>query len=227
MGGELIIKELQGEAHPERVAAIQRFFKTGKGQYGEGDKFIGMYVPDIRKIAKKYSEVSFADVKQLLHSEIHEVRLCGLLILVEKFNVNPDGVFEFYMDNLKAVNNWDLVDLTADKIVGKYLFDKDKDVLYKLVKGDLWERRISIVSTFYFIKKNEFVDTLKLAELLLTDEHDLMHKAVGWMLREVGKRDEDVLLRFLDKHFKVMPRTMLRYAIERFSKGKREYYMQR
>jgi 3-methyladenine DNA glycosylase AlkD len=225
MGGELIIQELEQEAHPDRVAPIQRFFKTGPGEYGEGDKFIGMYVPDIRKIAKKHKDTPLQDIKQLLNSEIHEIRLCGLLILIEQFPNNQNGIYEFYMDNLQAVNNWDLVDLTAHKIVGAYLFNKNRNILYELAKSNnLWERRISVVSTFYFIAKKDFADSIKLAELLLQDKHDLMHKAVGWMLREIGKKDEDTLLRFLDKHFKIMPRTMLRYSIERLSTGKREYY---
>ena len=226
MGGELIIEELQQEAHPDRVPAISNFFKTGPGQYGEGDKFIGMYVPDIRKVAKKHYDASLQDIKQLLNSKIHEVRLCGLLILVEKFKDNPDGIYEFYIDNLQAVNNWDLVDLTAHKIIGKYLQNKDRSILYELAKSkNLWERRISVVATFWFIKDKDFADSIKLAEIHLKDKHDLMHKAVGWMLREIGKKDEDTLLRFLDKHFKIMPRTMLRYSIERLHKGKKEYYM--
>jgi len=223
------IKErLREVSHPDRVTAISKFFKTGKGQYGEGDIFIGAYVPDIRKVAKEYKDASFEDIQELLDSEIHEERLLGLFILVQQFPSNKKNVYYFYIDNLRNVNNWDLVDLSADKIVGEYIFNKDKSVLYEFVKSkNVWKRRIAIISTFAFIKKNEFGDALKISEYLLNDRHDLIHKAVGWMLREIGKRNQDILEDFLKKHSRNMPRTMLRYSVEKFDKEKREFYMKR
>tara|TARA_Y100000310_G_C20396463_1_gene675327 strand:+ start:77 stop:760 length:684 start_codon:yes stop_codon:yes gene_type:complete len=223
-----IKKEIMRYAHSERVYDVSRFFKTGKGQYGEGDKFLGLYMPEIRKISHKFKNTDFSDIQILLDSEIHEERLLGLLILVEQFPKDSEKVYNFYLENIKAVNNWDLVDLTADKIVGHYLFDKDKKILYDYTKSNnLWKRRISIISTFYFIKKNEFKDALKISELLLKDKQDLIHKAVGWMLREIGKRNQKVEESFLNKFYKEMPRTMLRYSIEKFDKEKREYYMKK
>lgn len=223
-------QDLQDISTEERAKTNAWFFKTGKGQYGEGDKFLGITVPDTRTIAKKYKDLPFADVSTLLQSEWHEERLTALLILVHNFERGNDQekIVEFYLQNTQRVNNWDLVDLSADKIVGAWLFDKDKSILYDLAKStNLWERRIAIMSTFYFIRHNQFEDTLKIAELLLHDPHDLIHKAVGWMLREIGKRNQDVEETFLKKHYKTMPRTMLRYAIEKFSKEKRDYYMGR
>tara|TARA_Y100000310_G_scaffold345753_1_gene469290 strand:- start:7758 stop:8462 length:705 start_codon:yes stop_codon:yes gene_type:complete len=227
-----IMEELQDYASEEKAAVYRRFFKTGKGEYGEGDKFIGLTVPEQRKIAQKYVDVSFDDVKKLLKSEIHEHRLTGFFILVYKFEKADESekkeIAEFYLDNLDRANNWDLIDCVADKILGPYYFEKDISMLYLLARSDnLWERRISIITTFYFIKQNSFEDTLKIAEILLKDKHDLIHKAVGWMLREVGKRDQEVEEEFLKKHYKNMPRTMLRYAIERFSKEKKEFYMKK
>ncbi len=223
-------QDLQDISTEERAKTNAWFFKTGKGQYGEGDKFLGITVPDTRTIAKKYKDLPFADVSTLLQSEWHEERLTALLILVHNFERGNDQekIVEFYLQNTQRVNNWDLVDLSADKIVGAWLFDKDKSILYDLAKStNLWERRIAIMSTFYFIRHNQFEDTLEIAELLLHDPHDLIHKAVGWMLREIGKRNQDVEETFLKKHYKTMPRTMLRYAIEKFSKEKRDYYMGR
>ncbi|MEK6824404.1 MAG: DNA alkylation repair protein [Nanoarchaeota archaeon] len=222
-------KALRANANPARAAVSQRFFKTGKGQYGEGDVFIGLTVPDCRLIAKKFAHIELKEVEKHLQSKLHEERLVALLILVEKYQkniANRKSIFDFYLANLKYVNNWDLVDLTAHNILGDYLLDKDKDILCGLAKSNnLWERRISIVSTFGFIKNNRFEDTLKIVKMLLADKHDLIHKACGWMLREVGKRDEMVLKGFLKQHYKKMPRTMLRYAIERFPEKERKAHL--
>lgn len=215
-------------ARSERAEVSQRFFKTGKGQYGEGDVFIGLTVPDTRKIAKKYQDISLKDIKVLLQSKIHEERLCALLILVHLYQTTnkKNEIVDYYLSHTKYTNNWDLVDLTADKILGNYLLDKDRKILYKLARSpSLWEKRISIVATYHLIKNNQFEDTLKISEILLKDKHDLMHKAVGWMLREVGNRDLIVLEKFLKKHYKQMPRTMLRYTIEKFSEEKRQMYL--
>ncbi|MBR9690630.1 DNA alkylation repair protein [Candidatus Woesearchaeota archaeon] len=225
-------EELQKQSSKEKAQILQRFFKTGKGQYGEGDIFIGVTVPEQRKTAKKYVNISFDEIQKLLDSKIHEHRLTGLLILTYKYEKANDKqkkeIYDFYMKNTKAINNWNLVDVTTPKIVGAYLFDKKRDVLYKLVKSkNLWERRISILATHYFIRNNQFEDTIKLSELLLKDTHDLIRKAVGWMLREVGKRDKKTLTKFLDKHSKQMPRTMLRYSIERFEDKERKKYMEK
>jgi len=223
-----IKKEILSKSDSEKAKVYQRFFKTGIGEYGEGDVFVGLTVPKSREIAKKFFNLELKEVKELLNSKIHEERLIGLLILVYNYPKNKKKIFDFYLENINRINNWDLVDLTADKIVGNYLIDKDKKLLYKLAKsGNLWERRISIVSTFHFIKNNKFEDSLKLSEILLKDNHDLIHKAAGWMLREIGKRDQEVLERFLLKHYTEMPRTMLRYAIERFDGDKRRFYLRK
>ena len=222
-----IQEDLKKEADSSKIAVYSNFFKTNKGSYGEGDIFIGVSVPETRKIAKKYIDADLKIVEKLLESRIHEERLLAVLILVEKFKSNENKeVVKFYIKNNKKINNWDLVDLSADKILGKYYFDKDKSHLYKLAKSNnLWQRRISIISTFYFIKNNQFKDTLKISEILLNDKHDLIHKAVGWMLREVGKRNQKVLDEFLGKNYKNMPRTMLRYAIEKFPEDKRVKFL--
>lgn len=222
--------DFQKSANPEKAKLLQRFFKTGKGDYGEGDIFLGISVPEQRKIAKKYTELNLTQIQILLNSKIHEHRLVGLLILIEKFEKTNDKkeIFEFYMSNYDNINNWDLVDLSSHKIAGVYLIDKDKKILYDFAKSNhLWKKRISIVSTYAFIKNNIFKDTLKISEILLNNKHDLIQKAVGWMLREVGKKNQDVEEDFLNKHYKNMPRTMLRYAIERFSEEKRKYYMKK
>ena len=224
-----IIKELQSKSTPEKAKIYQKFFKTGKGEYGEGDVFIGLTVPEQRELAKKYINLDLNDVKTLLENKIHEYRLTGFFILVYKFEKeNKEEIYNFYLENVKAANNWDLIDCVADKIIGKYLLDKDKKILYEFARSDnLWKKRIAIISTFEFIKNNKFEDTLKISEILLNDKHDLIHKAVGWMLREVGKRDLEKEEEFLKKHYKNMPRTMLRYAIERFDKDKKEFYLKK
>ena len=228
-----IDKVLRKFACKEKAKILQGFFKNGKGQYGEGDVFWGVSVPDIRKVARncwKNTEIDF--LEKLLASSVHEKRLLALLILVEKYNhTNYNGgrkvFFNFYLKNSKSVNNWDLVDLSAPKIVGDYLLcKKDRKVLVRLAKSEnLWERRIGIIATFAFIRNGEFDDTLKISRILLSDSHDLIHKAVGWMLREVGKRDLKVEENFLKIYYKDMPRTMLRYAIEKFDEDKRKRYL--
>ena len=201
-----IKKDLKLLSNSEKITIYQNFFKTGKGQYGEGDIFIGVTVPNTRKIAKKYRKISLEVISKLLDSKIHEERLLGVLILVEKYQkLSDDKIFLFYKKHNKKINNWDLVDLSADKIVGNYYYkNKDKiNNLYKLAKSDnLWERRTSIVSTFYFIKNNNFKPTIDISLLLMNDRHDLIHKAVGWMLREVGKRNKKILLEFLNKNYR-------------------------
>jgi 3-methyladenine DNA glycosylase AlkD len=212
-----------------RASVMQKYFKTGEGEYGFGDIFIGLTVPQSRKLAIKYKDMSFEDLYKLLRSEIHEERLIALLIMVHNFQneeMLQRRIYEFYLKNIKFINNWDLVDLSADKIVGAYLMDKPKDILYKMAKSNnIWERRISIISTFYFIKNNKFDDTLAIAELLVPDTNDLIQKAVGWMLREVGKKDKDLEVNFLDKHYKDMGRVSLRYSIEKFSEKSKQAYM--
>ena len=223
-------KDIRSLANPEKARVLQGFFRTGKGQYGEGDVFLGVTVPQSRAISKKYALLSFANIKALLKSKIHEERLVALLILVHRYQKGDEdekkGIVDFYLGNTKCVNNWDLVDLSADKLLGHWLFGKDTSLLCRLAESPhLWERRIAIVSTFHFIRNNRFNDTLKISGMLLGDKHDLIHKAVGWMLREVGKRDQPVLEGFLKRHHKKMPRTMLRYAIERLDEGRKKFYM--
>lgn len=225
-----MLQELKNEMNllknPEKAVILQKFFKTGKGEYAEGDIFLGITVPEQRKLSNKYSDLSLKEIQALLNSKIHEERLTSLLILVLKYKNNKKEITDFYLKNTKNINNWDLVDLTAPKILGNYLLDKDKSILYQLANSkNLWEKRISVLSTFEFIKNNQFEDALKISEILLKDEHDLIHKAVGWMLREIGKRDIETEEEFLKKHFKAMPRTMLRYAIEKFPESKRQGYL--
>ncbi len=225
-----LIKDLQRLASPEKAKVLQRFFKTGPGEYGEEDIFLGITVPEQRQIAKKYIGLNLNKIQELLKSKVHEHRLVALLILVEKFKKSDDrekaNIFNFYMRNIKYVNNWDLVDLTAPNIVGEFLNDKKKDILYKLAESNsLWEKRVSIIATFAFIRNNEFDDALRISKILIKDYHDLIHKDVGWMLREIGKRNKEILEEFLNKHSKEMPRTMLRYAIEKFPDGLRRKYL--
>jgi 3-methyladenine DNA glycosylase AlkD len=223
-------KELQSMADPDKAAILQRFFKTGLGQYGEGDIFIGVMVPQSRQIANKFSQLPLGEVRTLLYSRIHEERLVALLILAWSYSVSSsrekeEEIVKFYLDNIKQVNNWDLVDLSAPNILGTHLVDRERSLLYRLAGSEnVWERRIAIVATHHFIRNGDFSDTLQIAEMLLQDRHDLIHKAAGWMLREVGKRDSAAEEAFLEKHCSVMPRTMLRYAIERLPENKRRRY---
>ena len=222
-----LIRELNLGGDSGRTSVYQRFFKTGKGEYGEGDIFIGLTVPFQRALAKKYVNLGLEDVEKLLKSEIHEFRLTGFLILVYKFEKGKrNKIYDFYLENIDGANNWDLIDYTADKIIGRYLLDKERSILYEFARsGNIWKKRIAIISTFELIRQGQFNDTLKIAEILLKDKHDLIHKAVGWMLREVGKRDLETEERFLRKYHKVMPRTMLRYAIEKFDEEKRKGWL--
>ncbi|MCX5816096.1 MAG: DNA alkylation repair protein [Proteobacteria bacterium] len=220
-------------ANPEKARVLRRFFKTAPGQYGEGDVFLGIVVPDSRKIAKKYADLAFEEVSALLKSKTHEERLIALFILIAQFEKGntqiKEEIFRLYLKHTAFINNWDLVDLSAEKIVGAYLERRPKEILYELARSEsLWERRISIIATFRFIKEGKYEDTFTIASILLRDREDLIHKATGWMLREVGKRcSEEVEETFLRKHLKEMPRTMLRYAIERFSPEKRRQYLQK
>jgi 3-methyladenine DNA glycosylase AlkD len=225
-----IKRDLSQLSNPKKAKKLSGFFKTGKGQYGEGDVFLGIPVPEQRKVAKRYIDLPLNDLQELLSSKIHEHRLTALIILVSKYgksgNSGKDKIFSFYLKNTENINNWDLVDLSAPKIIGDYLLNKDTSILFKLAKSNnLWERRIAILSTFKFIRNNDFEDALSISELLLHDEHDLIHKAVGWMLREIGKRDQEIEERFLTKYCMQMPRTMLRYAIEKFDENKRKFYL--
>jgi len=247
--------ELLKKSDKEKAKFSQGFFKTGKGEYGEGDIHLGIKVPIVREIAKEFYGLNLEELQKLLESPIHDCRQIALFILIKKYETlkkqksqnknelqeikkSKKEIFDFYLKNTENINNWDLVDLSAPNIIGDYLLDKksERKVLYKLAKSNkkgrngfcwLWEKRIAILATFAFIKNNEFEDTLKLAEQYLTEKHDLMHKASGWALREVGKKDEKVLIQFLDKHVKEMPRTMLRYSIERLNEKKRKYYLEK
>ena len=225
-----IEKRLKQLANRETAEIQQKFFKTGPGEYGEGDIFIGVRVPDLRKLAKEFQDLTFSEVRALLASSIHEERLLGLLILVRKYassdEITKKKIYELYLENTPFINSWDLVDGSAHHIVGAFLMDKNKASLYRLAKSEnLWERRIAIISTFHFIKHDQYQETLKIAKILLTDPENLIHKAVGWMLREIGKRDEVTEDTFLKKHYMKMPRTMLRYAIEKFPEPKRQKYL--
>lgn len=227
-----IITDLIQLGSPEKAAFLSRFFKTGKGQYGEGDVFLGITMPEIREIVKKYPMLALEEWTELLQSPYHEFRMAALIGLMKRFQkakkdeLTQQRIFDIYLSNLKNINNWDLVDVTCRDIVGAFLLHKERSILYELAeRPHLWSQRVAIVSTWYFISRNQFADTLQLSELLLYHKHDLIHKAIGWMLREVGKRDELVLEEFLDTHIKAMPRTALRYAIERFPESKRKYYL--
>jgi len=218
-------------ADPEQAIFLQRFFKTGKGQYGEGDVFYGIKVPQTRQIAKEFKQISFAELIKVLKNPVHEIRLCGLMILVEQFKKAKEEdrkkIVDFYLSNTQYINNWDLVDLSCYHILGTYLLDKPRDILYSLAESsNMWEQRIAIVGTLAFIRKNEFEDTLAISKMLLNHKQDLIHKAVGWMLREVFKRDETVVLDFIETHYSQMPRTALRYAIEKLPEEKRKDVLQ-
>ncbi len=225
------IRERLRELGDRAIAAhSQRFFKTGPGEYGEGDQFVGVRVPVLRKLAREYKDLPLTAVTKSLRSKIHEERLLALLILIHQFT-RGDGalrkkIYELYLANTAFINNWDLVDVSAGPIIGAWLSDRNRKILCRLARSEqLWERRVAIMATFHFIKQNQFDDTLKIARLLLQDDEDLIHKAVGWMLREIGKRDLAVEESFLAEHYKHMPRTMLRYAIERFPVEKRRAYL--
>lgn len=214
----------------EKAKVFRSFFKIGPGEYGEGDIFIGVTVPELRQLATSYQAITLTEVTQLLRSTIHEERLLALLILARAY-ARGDGhtrkrIYELYLGNTRYINNWDLVDASAEQIVGAFLTGRSKKPLYTLARSDdLWERRIAIMATFHFIKRGKFAETLKIARILLSDKEDLIHKAVGWMLREVGKRNLQTEERFLKERYKEMPRTMLRYAIERFPERKRQRYL--
>jgi 3-methyladenine DNA glycosylase AlkD len=227
-----IRKRLRQYADRDQAALLQRFFKTGPGEYGEGDVFIGVTVPCSRKVAKEYGDLALKEVVQLLRSRVHEERLVALLILVSQFqSADEKGrgrIYRTYLANHAFINNWDLIDLSAHPILGGFLQGKDQAPLYALARsGSLWKRRMAVLATFRNIRDHDLKETLKIARMLLKDQEDLIHKAVGWMLREVGKRDQPLLESFLKKHHQKMPRTMLRYAIERFPEPKRQRYLKR
>lgn len=226
--------EYEKLANPAQAKILSGFFKTGSGQYGEGDIFLGIKTPVQREAIKKYYDLDFKDLQELLDSKIHEYRLSAVFILVKQFEKAlkagdeklQEIIYKFYLKNSRNINNWDLVDLSAPNIVGRCLLAKNREILYTLVKSkNLWERRIAMLSTLTFLREKDFKDVIKIAEILLKDEHDLIHKAAGWMLREAGKRDKKVLLNFLDKHSKIMPRTMLRYSIEKLSEAEKKKYL--
>ena len=227
-----ITSELQALSNAEKREIFPRFFKTGKGEYGEGDRFLGVTVPNIRAIAKQYKNISLNEIRELMQSEWHEVRLCALLIMVEKSKKKDEALrqqlFDLYLSQTDRINNWDLVDLSCRFIVGEYLLDKSRDILYQLAQSPLlWDNRIAIVSTYAFIRKGQLEDTYALSDLMMYHPHDLMHKAIGWMLREAGKRDSERLYDYVMSHRADMPRTMLRYAIEKFSPKERTILMKR
>ncbi len=225
-----ILNELLEMGDSERAKHSQGFFKTGSGEYGAGDIFIGIRVPQLRALVKRYKQASKKDALDLLHSKYHEVRLTALFFLVNIYqhadSSSKHQIYKDYLNNIPYINNWDLVDSSALQIVGHYLFDKDRSPLVTLAKSeDLWERRVAIISTYYFIRQYEFQDTVNLAEIMLHDKEDLIQKAVGWMLREVGNKSRSTEESFLKKHYQTMPRTMLRYAIEKFPEERRQAYL--
>jgi 3-methyladenine DNA glycosylase AlkD len=225
-----IRRRLEALGDPERVRILQRFFKTAPGEYGEGDVFAGLYVPEIRKLALEYEALPLPEVIDLLHSRIHEARLLALLILVRAYTrgdaATRERIHRLYLENTRLINNWDLVDASAEHIVGRHLLDRDRAPLYALAASELlWDRRIAVMATFHFVKRGDFAETLRIAERLLRDREDLIHKAAGWMLREIGKRDRAAEEAFLQKHLNRMPRTMLRYAIEKFPAELRGRYL--
>ena len=227
-----ITSELQALSDAEKREIFPRFFKAGKGEYGEGDRFLGVTVPNIRAIAKQYKNISLNEIRELMQSEWHEVRLCTLLIMVEKSKKKDEALrkelFNLYLSQTKRINNWDLVDLSCRFIIGEYLLDKSRDILYQLSQSSLlWDNRIAIVSTYAFIRKGQLEDTYALSDLMMQHPHDLMHKAIGWMLREAGKRNPERLYDYVMSHRADMPRTMLRYAIEKFSPKERTILMKR
>lgn len=220
-------KELQTQANPNKAKSYAWFFKTGPGQYGAGDKFLGLTTPQMRVLSKKYQDLPLTEVSKLIKSEFHEERSIAIQILVLQYPRIPKQIFDFYLSHTKFINNWDLVDISAPKIIGHYLFDKDISVLKSLsLSNSLWERRIAIVSTLYFLTHGKNQPTFKISKLLLKDKQDLIHKAIGWMLRESAKRiDQSAVEDFLQKNYSALPRTTLRYAIERFPETKRKSYL--
>lgn len=226
-------KKINLLADRKKAAGSARFFKTGVGTYGEGEQFLGINNPDIRLLSKEFKDLSLGEIEKLIYSKYNEERMLGLLILVLQFSKDKDEglrreIYEFYVEHMAQVNNWNLVDLSAREIIGGYLEDRDRKILRKWAKSkNLWYRRIAIIATYHFIRLKDFEDTLEIAEMLLKDEEDLIHKAVGWMLREIGKRDLKELEKFLKVHYSKMPRTMLRYAIEKFDEPKRKGYLSR
>jgi len=224
-----LISDLMAGANPSDASFLQRFFKTGKGEYGEGDRFLGLRVPQTRALAKKYYKVlTIADLEALLGNKWHEIRQAALVAMTLQYpkSGNQKALYDLYIRQIgKGINNWDLVDVTCPRIVGAYLFDKDHDPLYELAKGDLWQKRVSIISTFYFLREGEPIDTYQLAEILVNEQHDLLQKAVGWSLREMGKLDSQLLRQFLDTHAATMPRTALRYALEKLPDAEKRRYM--
>ena len=227
-----ITNRLQALSDAEKREIFPKFFKAGKGEYGEGDRFLGVTVPNIRAIAKLHKDISIEEIRELIQSEWHEVRLCALIIMVEKSKKKDEALrkelFNLYLSQTKRINNWDLVDLSCRFIIGEYLLDKSRDILYQLAQSPLlWDNRIAIVSTYAFIRKGQLEDTYALSDLMMQHPHDLMHKAIGWMLREAGKRDSNRLYDYVMNHRAEMPRTMLRYAIEKFSPEERSILMKR
>ena len=223
-------KELARRADVEVAAFLQRFFKTGPGEYGEGDLFRGIRVPVLRELSRTFRTLSLADTVELLQSKWHEDRLLALLLLVRRFGAADEAerekIFRLFLANIDRVNNWDLVDSSAPQIAGAFLWNKSRQPLRQLARSStLWERRIAIMATFHFVRQGDSDETLRIARMLLRDDHDLIHKAVGWMLREAGKRDGAALRRFLDEHAARMPRVMLRYAIEKFPEPERQRYL--
>jgi len=230
MSVKAIQSQLKKLANKEKADVLQRFFKTGRGEYGEGDIFMGIKVPELRQVAKENADITLKECGKLLSSKFHEERMLAMLILIQKFTKGDETdkaeIYQFYMCNRKQINNWDLVDVSAPHIVGNYLLGKSTKELQTLsTSKNIWDRRIAILATFSFIKSNRYSDTLRISKKLLADKEDLMHKAVGWMLREVGKRDIKTEETFLKAYYKKMPRTMLRYAIERFPEDKRQKYL--
>jgi 3-methyladenine DNA glycosylase AlkD len=232
MNAEAILKEMQTVANPEKAEFLKRFFKTGPGQYGEGDRFLGIVVPVTRRIARAHRQTPLPEIEKLLQSPYHEIRLCALLILVEYCKKTTEkereSIYRFYLRHTKYINNWDLVDLSCPEIVGNYLLDKDRKALYELAGNPrLWEQRIAIVSTLPLIRQDKYVDTFTLTEKLINHRHDLIHKACGWMLRETGKRNRDALTDFMENFAHRLPRTALRYAIEHYPPEQKLYFMQK
>lgn len=227
-------KDLRKFERPEKAKILKRFFKTGKGEYAEGDEFLGLYTAETESVAKKYLDLDFSSLAKLLASKVHEERITAVMILSRRFGkrslTQKKEIYDFYLKNLGGINNWDLVDISCPKIIGAYLCETKTapGILYKFARSkNLWLKRIGIMSTFYFIKEGDFADALKISEILLGDKHDLIHKAVGWMLREIGNRDLGTEEKFLEKYYQKMPRTMLRYAIEKFPEEKRLKYLRK